>query len=367
MIQRIVRIAAGLALLATSVTDASTPFMAATASYTFTFPRDYFAHDSYRTEWWYFTGHLRSHDGHRFGFELTFFRAALRPKHYRVTPGRSAWRSSQLYPAHFAITDITDKTFVHHEILARDALGQGRASQRRLDVHAFAWSLTGNAQREPTMHLHARDDGDAIDLTALAKTPVAIHGREGISKKGSCATCASHYFSFPRLAVHGTLMRSGKRYVVDGLAWMDHEFGSDELMPNQAGWDWFSIQLNDGRDIMLYRLRQKDGTTTPQSSGSIISRVGAVTYLPLHAFSIRSTSSWLSPHTHGRYPSGWSLSVDGIPQPMSLVPELLDQELADPSGTSYWEGAVAVRDPRTGRKIGVGYVELTGYAGALRF
>ncbi len=366
MIRRIAFLALIGLLLFSRVVAASPVFTPATSPYTFVFPRDYYAHDSYRTEWWYFTGHLRASDGHLFGYELTFFRAALRPVPYRVTPGTSAWRSAQLYPAHFAISDITGKTFVHHEILARDALGQGYASHHRVEVKAVSWSLTGNGTREPTMHLRANDRGDAIDLTVRATKPVAIHGRDGISKKSACATCASHYFSFPRLATHGVLTRDGKRYVVSGLSWMDHEFGSDELSASQAGWDWFSIQLNDGRDIMLYRLREKNGTTTPQSSGSLISANGSVRYLPLRDFRIEQTRTWISPHTHGRYPAAWTLHVAGVAPALELIPQLADQELADALGTSYWEGAVVVRDARTHRILGVGYVELTGYAGTLR-
>ena len=366
MIRRITLLALTVSMLFSQLAAASTVFTPATAPYTFVFPRDYYAHDSYRTEWWYFTGHLRAADGHLFGFELTFFRAALRPIPYRVKPGESAWRSAQLYPAHFAISDITAQTFVHHEIFARDALGQGYASQQRLDVKAFSWSLTGNGTREPTMHLRANDHGDAIDLTAKATKPVAIHGRDGISKKGACKTCASHYFSFTRLATRGVLTRGGKRYVVSGVSWMDHEFGSDELSPSQAGWDWFSIQLNDGRDIMLYRLREKNGTTTPESSGSLISASGSVQYLPRRDFRIEQTQTWISPHTHGRYPAAWTLHITGVTRPLELIPQLADQELADALGTSYWEGAVLVRDARTHVALGVGYVELTGYAGTLR-
>ncbi|MHB8461943.1 MAG: lipocalin-like domain-containing protein [Vulcanimicrobiaceae bacterium] len=366
MIRRLAFLALTVSFLFSQGVVASPVFAPATAPYTFVFPRDYYAHDSYRTEWWYFTGHLRAKDGHLFGYELTFFRAALRPVPYRVKPGESAWRSAQLYPAHFAISDITSRTFVHHEILARDALGQGYASRQRLEVKAFSWSLTGNGTREPTMHLHANDHGDAIDLTVKAMKPVAIHGRDGISKKGACRTCASHYFSFTRLATSGVLTRGGKRYVVSGVSWMDHEFGSDELSPSQAGWDWFSIQLNDGRDIMLYRLRKKNGATTPQSSGSLVSATGAVRYLPLHDFRIEQTRTWVSPHTHGRYPGAWMVQVAGIKPTLEIVPEIADQELADALGTSYWEGSVLVRDARTHVVLGVGYVELTGYAGVLR-
>jgi predicted secreted hydrolase len=147
---------------------------------------------------------------------------------------------------------------------------------------------------------------------------------------------------------------------------MDHEFGSDELQANQVGWDWFSLQLDDRREIMLYLLRQKDGSVTPESSGSLIGVDGRVTYLPRAAFAVSATGSWTSPHTGGVYPSGWRVRVPGARVDLVLTPVLLDQELANVlGGVSYWEGAVDARDGASGRSLGVGYVELTGYAGAV--
>jgi predicted secreted hydrolase len=341
-------------------------FAIATAPYTYHFPRDHFSHDAYHTEWWYFTGHLRDASGRRFGFELTFFRIGLEPHASRWRTGESRWRSAQLYPAHFAITDERAGTFVYSQTLARDALAQGFASQHELNVRANRWFLTGTAGERPRMRLHADDGTDAIDLEVQSAKPPAVHGRGGISLKGSCASCASHYYSFTRLQTGGTLTRDGVRYTVNGISWMDHEYGSGELQPDQVGWDWFSMQLNDGREVMLYRLRERDGSTTPQSSGSLIGVDGGVRYLPLRAFAIQATSSWRSPHTHARYPSGWHIHVDGIAPDLVLTPVLADQELVDATGTTYWEGAVDIRDANSGRALGVGYVELTGYAASLR-
>jgi predicted secreted hydrolase len=343
---------------------AALTFQAALAPYTYHFPRDHAAHDRYRTEWWYFTGHLRTAQGRRFGFELTFFRIGLEPRASSWSAGQSRWYAYQLYPAHLAITDEATRSFVYARTLARDALGAGYASQQQLDVRANQWSLTGTQAVRPVMRLRGESDGEGIDLVLHSQKPPAIHGVGGVSRKGPCATCASHYYSFTDLQTSGTVIRAGRRYAVTGIAWMDHEYGSDELSPEQVGWDWFSIQLNDGRELMLYRLRQRNGTTTPQSSGSLIDARGDVRYLPLSAFSVASTGSWKSPHTGAVYPSGWFVRVNGAGA-FSLVPVIRDQELADPTGASYWEGAVDVRDPRTGATLGVGYVELTGYASAV--
>jgi predicted secreted hydrolase len=342
-------------------------FEAATAPYTFHFPRDHFAHDAYRSEWWYFTGHLQSANGRRFGYEITFFRIGLEPHDERWRPDQSKWYAYQLYPAHFAITDLGAKQFFYRETLARDALGQGYASQQKLDVRANGWSLRGTNALRPLMQLHAAADGNALALTLRSQKPPAINGLDGVSRKGPCRSCASHYYSFTRLETSGTLVRDGMRYAVRGTSWMDHEYGSSELMPSQAGWDWFAIQLRDGREVMLYRLREKNGSTTPQSSGSLVAGDGSVRYLPLSSFSIRPTGWWRSPHTGGLYPSGWIVRVAGIAQTLEIVPLMRDQELAVSDAPSYWEGDVSVRNAATGAALGEGYVELTGYAAPLRY
>ena len=362
--KRAIRVATALACIVALCAVSQGKFAAATAPYAFSFPRDHFAHDAYRTEWWYFTGHLRARDGHRFGYELTLFRIGLEPHASAWPPGSSKWRAYQLYPAHFAISDITGGRFVHYQTFARDALGQGYASESSFDVGANGWRLRAESGVRPRMHLTATVGGDAIDLVESPQKPPAIHGSGGISRKGACGSCASHYYSFTRIATRGVVTRNGMRFPVEGTSWMDHEYGSDELQPEQSGWDWFSVQLFDGRELMLYRLRQRDGSTTPQSSGTIVDRSGKAVHVPLGSFAITANGSWKSPHTNAIYPSGWRVRVAGL-ETLDLAPELADQELADPGGTTYWEGSVSVRDA-SGKPVGTGYVELTGYASAVR-
>jgi predicted secreted hydrolase len=336
-------------------------FLNANVPWHFVFPRDHAAHDGFASEWWYYTGHVRAPDGRRFGYELTFFRVGLRPGQAAPENGQSRWRGNQLYPAHFALTDESGKQFFHFERFARAALGAGSASTTHLEVHVDSWSLTGPSP----FHMKADAGGIAIDFTQTSEKPPAIHGHNGISTKAACDTCASHYYSMTRLRTAGTLTFAGRRLPVTGITWMDHEFGSDELQANQAGWDWFSIQLDDRREFMLYLLRQKDGSITPQSSGSLIAPDGAVTYLPRTAFTAEATGTWKSPHTGGVYPSGWRVRVPSANVDLTLTPTVLDQELANTAGgVSYWEGAVDVSDAAA-RPLGVGYVELTGYAGAV--
>ena len=347
-------------------------FVPATSPYAFAFPRDHAAHDAYRTEWWYYTGHVRTAQGRRFGYELTFFRVGLAPGDPKPLATQSRWRGNELYPAHFAITDERGKTFFHVERFAREALGMGNASNRTLDIRSLDWTLRGSAGARPDLErmvMHASEQTalgrNAIDFVQVPEKKPAIHGLGGVSRKSSCASCASHYYSYTRLRTTGRLVFDGVPMAIAGLSWMDHEYGSSELDPRQAGWDWFAIQLDDRRELMLYDLREKDGSLTPESSGSLVEPDGSVRYLPRTAFSARATGRWTSPHTGGTYPSGWHVVVPGAGIDLTLVPTVLDQELAGTtSGVSYWEGAVDAIDGR-GVARGVGYVELTGYAGTV--
>lgn len=339
-------------------------YLNARVPWSFAFPRDHAAHAGFQSEWWYYTGHLRAADGRRFGYELTFFRYALRPGgDPPPAAGRSRWRSSYVYPAHFALTDVEGKRFVFDQRFARGALGLGRASERTLDVAAGGWWLRGSSP----FHMHATSASvGTLDLSQTAEKPPIAHGRDGVSLKAACATCASHYYSMTRLRTTGTLVYGGMRLKVTGLSWMDHEFGSDELQRDVVGWDWFSIQLDDRRELMDYRLRRAGGTIVPESSGTLVDPAGRPRTLPLSGIETAALGSWRSSRTGAVYPSGWRVRVPSARLDLTLVPVLRDQELANTAGgVSYWEGAVDVSDTGTGRPLGRGYVELTGYARAI--
>ena len=238
----------------------------------------------------------------------------------------------------------------------------GRASQAALDVAVGDWTLRGSSP----FRMRAAAEGVAVDLVQVGEKKPAVHGHLGVSLKGGCPTCASHYYSMTRLRTSGTLVYRGKRLAVQGVSWMDHEFGSVELQRDQAGWDWFSVQLDDRREIMDYRLREKSGALTAESSGSLVDALGGVRYLRRDDVAVDVVGSWKSPHTGGVYPSGWRVRVPSAKLDLALVPTVRDQELANlAGGVSYWEGAVDVNDAVSGRHLGVGYVELTGYAGAV--
>ncbi|HEX3551157.1 MAG TPA: lipocalin-like domain-containing protein [Candidatus Elarobacter sp.] len=328
----------------------------------FAFPRDHAAHFGFASEWWYYTGHLVAADGRRFGYELTFFRLGLRPGDVRPRPGQSRWRGNEVFPVHLALTDERGQRFTYDGRFAREALGMGRASDRALDVAVGDWTLRGTAP----FRMHAASAAVALDLTQVTEKPPAAHGRDGISVKAACGTCASHYYSMTRLRTTGTLTYGGRTQHVRGLSWMDHEFGSDELQRDQQGWDWFSLQLDDRRDVMDYRLREKDGSVTPESSGSLIDARGGVRHLTRDDVGVQATGSWTSPHTGGVYPSGWRVRIPSAKLDVVLTPTVRDQELANAAGgVSYWEGAVDVTDATSAKHLGVGYVELTGYARAV--
>jgi predicted secreted hydrolase len=238
----------------------------------------------------------------------------------------------------------------------------GRASQQTLDVAVDEWTLRGDG----AFRMHADSGRIGLDLVQVSEKRPAVHGTDGISVKGGCGTCASHYYSMTRLRTRGTLRYDRRVMRVDGVSWMDHEFGSDELQADQAGWDWFSVQLDDRRELMIYRLRGKDGSLTPESSGSLVDRNGGVRYLARDEVVVAATGTWTSPHTGGVYPSGWRVRVPSARVDLSLTPTVRDQELANTAGgVSYWEGAVDVSDAAGGKRLGAGYVELTGYAGVV--
>jgi predicted secreted hydrolase len=214
--------------------------------------------------------------------------------------------------------------------------------------------------------LRAANEAFAIELALAPEKPPVLHGERGVSQKASGFGRASHYYSLTRLEGSGAVTLEGRAHSVRGLAWMDHEFGSNQLAEGQSGWDWFSIQLDDGRDLMLYRIRLADGGADPHSSGTLIERDGRTTQLPLAAFSIEARGTWESPKTGATYPAGWTLRVPSASLVLDVTPNVADQELVTGGtvGVHYWEGSVRASGRAGERAVaGRGYVELTGYAG----
>ena len=343
---------------------AAAQFRLALPGYTFSFPRDHYSHDDFRTEWWYYTGHLRAENGEEYGYQVTFFRSGMAEA--RANPSR--WAAKNLYLAHFAVSDIPRKTFRYFERVNRAGpAGSGAgASDTELRVWIGDWEVSGDGT---TQRLRAREGELAVELTLVSQKPPVIHGENGVSRKGEGRGHASHYYSLTRLKTEGTLTIRGKSIPVTGLSWMDHEFGSTQLNPDQVGWDWFSLQLDDGAELMLYIIRKTDGRPDPYSGGTWIGADGRTVRLGQREFNVETLEHWKSPRGKGVYPIKWRLSVPTLNLELTVMPAFPDQELdtAKTTRVIYWEGAVSAEGLKQGRRLsGRGYVEMTGYAEPFR-
>jgi predicted secreted hydrolase len=315
------------------------------------FPQDEAPHTNL-TEWWYYTGHLQARDAQErqrdYGFELTFFqtlRGQLLP----------------YYAAHFAISDISRGQFHYDE---RAGFEPSAAIPPAGSTQGFNLALGGWALQGVNGHdkLNAAMTDYSFALGAVDQLPhPALHGGNGIISFGTAGF--SYYYSRPLLAVSGTLTDHGAKLQATGTAWMDHQWGNF-ISVNGAGWEWFSIQLADHTEYMLYDIRDAQNKPTALV-GTAVSADGTVRQIPSSAISIEQLGTWTSPHTNGVYPSGWRVTLKLPGVALTLTPQLRDQELvtAKSTGVAYWEGAVSIAGRSSGRPVtGVGYVELTGYA-----
>jgi len=338
--------------------------------YAYRFPRDHGSHPAFRTEWWYYSGHLSDPSGGRYAFMLTFFRSGLRPPAPEERPRLSRWALRNLYFAHLALLDARTGEHRYFERKSRGALEEAGAAEGGLDVWLGGWRARGSeAEGRYVMEIAAEAGGAGLRLALLPQKPPVIHGEGGVIQKAEGRGRASHYVSFTRLAARGEIMLRGRRLRVEGSAWMDHEFGSNQLAPGQAGWDWLSLQLSDGRDLMLYLMRRREGGHDPRGSGTIVEKDGRARHLPLGAFRLEGTGRWRSPESGAEYPMGWRVQVPAEGIDLTLRPLAEAQELRTSGSTrvTYWEGGVEARGRSGGAEAtGLGFVEMTGYAGKLK-
>jgi predicted secreted hydrolase len=328
------------------------------------FPRDHGAHRDYRTEWWYFTGNLSDPAGARFGYQLTFFRFGVR-RHASMDD--NPWHLRDLFMGHFAITDEAENRFHFAELISREGPGLAGARSDGMSVWLLNWSA---AMEDSVISLEAEDGPLRLKLTLKPLKPLVFHGNNGLSMKGEGTGQASFYTSFTDLATEGSIRieADGPAIPVRGKSWFDHEFGSNQLAHDQEGWDWFSLHLSDGSDVMLYLLRKKGGLTEPVSSGTFVNPDGSSHHLSLSDFSLVVLDYWESPRSKARYPGMWRLLIPSRNLDLLVTPLIANQELitAESTGVVYWEGAVTGDGNAGDRKITAeGYVELTGYAGSM--
>jgi len=319
----------------------------------FRFPADHGPHPEFRTEWWYYTGNLETAESRRFGFQLTFFRSALAPE----MPAReSVWATRQAWLAHFTVSDVAGGRFHSFERWSRGAVDLAGARAEPFRVWVKDWTAEAVGSQAPPMHLAASEGDVGIDLVLQPGKPPVLQGDRGLSRKSAEVGNASYYYSLTRMPAAGTVRLGGERFAVTGLAWMDREWSTSSLGRDQVGWDWFALQLSDGSDLMLYRLRRQDGSADPESSGTVVAPGGDAQHLRLADFQIAPSGEWRSPRSGARYPDRFRVRVPGEGLDLDVRPLLADQELD--TSFRYWEGAVAV----AGTVPGNGYVELTGYS-----
>ncbi|HEX8559890.1 MAG TPA: lipocalin family protein [Pyrinomonadaceae bacterium] len=325
-------------------------------------PRDLYAHAVAQTEWWYYTGHLRTDSGRRFGFELVFFKRRTDLDRFGVIPLRLI--GNPLYLAHFALTDESRGRFVYEHRKSANGLFDppARADSRRLYLRLGDWSV----REAHGLHLLRATlaGGGAFEAALRPSKPAALNGHEGAGVSFKDHGEASRYFSYTRMEAEGDLTLGGVTERFRGSAWMDREFGTWKTTDGQRGWDWFSLQLDDDTELMVYHIRDRHDRPSDFSSGAFVAADGRRTHLAREDFELEPTGSWRSPRTGATYPSGWRLRVARLGVNVTVEPVLRDQEL-DTRGTTmivYWEGACAVEGTRGDRAVkGRAYVELVGY------
>jgi predicted secreted hydrolase len=325
------------------------------------FPRDHGAHPEVRSEWWYTTGTVTDSRGHRFGFELTFFREGLDPS--PPDAGSSTLRTRQILAAHLAVVDIDRQFLRFAQRVRRDDRLLAAARTADLDIFIADWEMRRLPSGTLALRAEDRDAAIAISLDLEPEKPYVLQGDGGLCRKGAGPGNASAYVSCTRLAVNGRLTIDGRGHAVRGQAWFDHEWGTSRLNPAVVGWDWVGLRLADGRDLMLYRLRRADGSAAPESAGTLVGKDGTAHHLGAADFVLEPVSWWTSPHTGARYPARFRVRVPGAGLELDVVPVVADAEIDARASTEtiYWEGPVRV----SGTLPGEGYVELTGYAASI--
>ena len=357
--------------VSTAMSGDTAGYARATTVRAFSFPEDHGPHPGYKTEWWYVTGNLDAASGRHVGYELTIFRIALAPpdsgRARRVpasaeaAPGAASdWRADQFYMAHFAVSDVQKETMHSFEQFSRGAAGLAGAQADPFQVWTGDWSIRSTGVDFFPLRLRAAEGGVGVDLTLRAEKPKVFQGNRGLSQKGPGAGNASYYYSYTRLVTRGQVVLGGDTLAVTGQSWMDREWSTSALSAGQEGWDWFALQLGDGRDLMYYQLRDTTGAASRFSEGVLVGPDGQAQPLRRADVELDVTEQWTSAEG-ATYPAGWRLRVPGEDLALTITPYFPDQEMD--TSVRYWEGAVRISGSSGGAPVsGQGYVEMTGYA-----
>ncbi len=339
---------------------ASAGFARAIDAWDWQFPRDHGPHPAFQTEWWYYTGNLRTEAGRPFGFQFTIFRRALNPQ---AVSSDSEFRANDIFMAHFTISDIAGGAFYHDQRYARGGASlAGATAEPVYRVWLEDWQAQAENAAATKTRITARSDDFAIDLRLEQRKPPALQGDNGLSQKSGEIGNASYYYSLTRLDTTGEISLGGQHFAVAGLSWMDHEFSTSALGADAQGWDWFGLIFDDGSELMVGQIRRRAGGIEPAFGGLFILADGRTQALKAADIDIAVTERWRSPHSAALYPAGWHIAIAGADGfRISVKPLLADQELHS-AGIVYWEGAVEI----SGEKTGSGYAELTGYVGTMQ-
>ena len=371
--------------------DSTGGFARAFRSREFEFPQDHLAHPEFKHEWWYLTGNLSTSTGDRMGYQLTLFRIGLKPEEKIIktkdyvssvtepsdTQRQSNWRSNHIYMGHLAITDVTNQKFYHYEKFSRGVMGlagseliktgiqqQNGAEATAINIWLEDWTISSHGETTFPLSVKAKKGDVAIELTLDPVKPVVYHGYEGLSQRGRKQGNASYYYSITRLDSKGKISIKDQTFNVTGSSWFDREWSTSTLEKQQVGWDWFALQLNDGRDFMFYKLRRNDNSMDRYSNGTIVYKNGETQYLNVEDVDLEETDFWQSPHSNVSYPSAWKIKIPKENLELTVEPFMLDQE--NNLTVRYWEGTVKVtgiqhNDRNKEQVSGFGYVELAGY------
>ncbi len=335
-------------------------FRQALEKQSFVFPRDHGPHPEYKNEWWYLTGNVHDENGRQFGYQVTFFRIALPAGTATPIAQQSAWRTRQVWMAHFAITDIKAQQHLHDQRIVRQALNLAGASNQPVKVWLENWQLIGqpNGRHGFPWQLSIQDQQMSLDLSLTSHKPVVLQGNEGLSQKSPAPGNASYYYSLSRLETHGTLNIGGHSYQVSGTSWLDREWGSSQLAKSQVGWDWFSIQLYDNQELMYYQLRTQDGKAHTSSQGKWVDQAGDTQAINPSGIQL-TPLAWWTADDGKTYPIKWRLQYPNNNSDLIIEAQVADQYMT--TLVHYWEGTVSIVDAHTGESLGVGYLEMTGY------